>query len=379
VPDSPSPTPSADAVAQLRAAAAELDVFDVVDLAFSGTVTPLRLGIYLDALRGRGGDRAQAAACLLLFELLRLGDEAREPELWALAPVLDGLMADESIAGEDSTIAGLVDGHPLLTTVWSDLKAELVARDRRLQGGQLPLWNVVQATGGGLLAPGGDDPLDAIEIEVDLFADGELAEIELELDELDRVAGAVDDEARAAFDRAFNAHVPQPPTVLLAVDDAAGLTRVQALRDVCRSFSDKVGIAAELDPMLELFLAAHTRGTGFLGRRNKERDRWLHSGLTRFAALAAPPAEASVWLDPTEIPLAPAAAWPKVAEILLDYLAFLGGLAPPGHDVGGGGAAVLGPSTATAPPDPAAAYVAAPRSKAPPPRVLCDGEGRRRR
>jgi hypothetical protein len=308
------------------------------------------VGIYLDALRGRGGDRAQAAACLLLFELLRQGDESREAELLALAPVLDGLMAEEAMVGDESTVVRLLDGHEALLLVWADLKRELLSRDRRVEAVSFPLFEAL------------GDSADGIPIELDLFGDDDLKEIELDLDELDRLALSVDEEARVAFDAAFNALVPPPPTVLLSVDQASDLQRVHGLRDVCRSFSEKVGVAAELDALIELHIAAHSRGTSLLGRRNKERDRALQGGLERFAALPEPPALAALWLDPTEIPLAPVGAWPKVAEILLDYISFLGSLEP-----------------ATAPPSLPQAYVKASRSKNPPPRLLTDGAERRRR
>src|SRR3954470_7322324 len=90
--------PSEHARAGLRDEAASLDVEDLVDLCCSSRHDPVRVSIYLEALRQKpgGGEKAQIGALLLCFDLAKHGDESRDIEVQLLLPVVDALLEHDA-------------------------------------------------------------------------------------------------------------------------------------------------------------------------------------------------------------------------------------------------------------------------------------------
>jgi hypothetical protein len=87
------------------------------------------------------------------------------------------------------------------------------------------------------------------------------------------------------------------------------------------SLQGGVSSARQMLPMIELFLGAHCRAYTLFGTRSRERDGYVQAGLQHFIELPLPPEEAAAWLTQ---PTATEAAWDKVAELLLDFIEFLG-------------------------------------------------------
>lgn len=303
--------PSLGAIAQLRELARALDVEDLVDLCYARAPDNLRISIYADSLRGRAGDQAQVASCLLLFDLARRGDACSEMELALLMPVIDELIEAEELrmVGRVSALSRLVDSSAAAAELWLALSKHAQHRDRRAAATPAP---------------------PAIEaIEFDLFDDEELAELcevvpSFDVDFEFDLGSSVNDDYVKAFAAAVDRLVPEPPLLLFASDTRSDLERAEALRDVGESFGVHVRSAREIAPLAGLFLSSHTRGRGFFGRRNKDRDAVLHKALTAFLLIAEPPAEGASWFGTSDVIPVDPEAWPKMAEILIDFSSWLG-------------------------------------------------------
>lgn len=348
----PRRAPSPEAVAALRATAAALDVEEILDLCFSFNHDPLRLAIYLDVLRGKGGVKAQAAACLVCFDLARQGDSLAETEFLSLVPVMQDYTGQSPDASGQRPIDRLVGDNEYLDGLLHDLEDRLAALDPRLGVGTVDELVVGEAE----------------ILDLDLLDESDFEGFDLQLDiDVDNEA-AMDEAWRKALDRFIG-----PMALAVAgPGDAFGFTaesrtamaRIESLKDEALSLADHARGARALLPLAELFLAAHTRAKNLFGRRNRGRDQLLLAGLAHFTELAVPPADMITWMTP---PTATPHAWDKVAEVLLDYVAFLGSLPP-------GSAPASMPSSGFA-----EAYLASGRPQPPPPRLMPEDTTRRRR
>ncbi len=308
-----SKTATPAAIATLREAASALDVEDVVDLCYAFAADELRVSIYLEALRGRPGEKAQVAASLLCFDLARRGDERREAELRMLLPTLDDLVARDA-RGEITVVKALMASSEAVVALWAELSAHARTRDLRADADV-----VIEAEAEDF-------------IDVDLFDADEFAELALDLEDIE-LALDLDDEIFMAFDAGLNQLIPPQPRLLFAADSAEDLERVERLKEHCQSFQGKLPIAGELLAMTHLFTAVHTRALGLFSRRNRRRDKALVDGLTRFLSLSMPPSDAVGWFCATDLPGSDDVAWPKIAEVILELCAFVG------HDVDDKGSA----------------------------------------
>ncbi len=298
------PQPSAEAIAALREAAAALDVEDLVDLCYATDPDELRVNIYLEALRGRAGEKAQIAACLLCFDLARRGDERKAQELLLLLPTLDVLVARND-AGEAPAVKALTEQAEAIGALWRDLVTHAQQRDRRADADAVDID--VSDLGGF--------------VEVNLFDDQEFAELSADLATIDLTLD-LEDEVFTAFDHGLTALIPPLPATLFSADSSADLERLERIRAHCLSFAGNLPVAAELLACTGLYVATHTRSHGLFLRRNKKRDRALADGLATLMALPAPPSEAIGWFSGGDLPGSDADAWPRIAEVLLELARF---------------------------------------------------------
>jgi hypothetical protein len=333
--------------------ASALDVEEILDLCFSFANDPLRLTVYLDVLRGKGGPKSQAAASLVCFDLARQGDALAETEFLSLVPVMLDYTGQSADDEGRRPIDRLIGENDYLRGLLTDLEKRLASLDPRLGAGTVDELVVD----------------DAEVIEIDLlgsedFADIGLDDLEILLDDAD----AMEASWQAALDRFIGplalAVAGPGESIGFTAETKAALAHVERLRDEALSHQEHARGARSLLPLTELFLASHIRAKNLFGRRNKGRDHVLRSGLTHFTELASPPGDMMAWLSP---PTAVPHAWEKVAEILLDYIAFLGSLPP-------GSAPARMPAEGFAD-----AYLAAERPQPPPARLLPEGSTRRRR
>jgi hypothetical protein len=298
-------TPSPDAVRTLKENAATLDVEEILSLCYARNDDPVRLIVYVDALRMKGGARAQAAACLVCFDLARRGFGQAERDFMALVPVMVEFIAragtrlpravDEIVEESDYLRALLRDLEERLKT--ADPRTELAGiEDISIDDGDAIEISLLD-----------DDDFDDLGLEGSLFNEDRARMMAAWDDALSRFLGAPGDSSSFGF----------------STVNRASLLKVERLREEASSYAAHVPAAAELLPLIELFLASHQRAKNLFGRRNKARDQLMVAGLAHFTALTAPPVTGGAWFDP---PTAGPFAFEKLAEILLDYVAFLGSL-----------------------------------------------------
>ncbi len=236
--------PSAEAVAALAEAASWLDVEEILDLCFAFSRDPMRLLVYLDVLRKKGGQKSQAAACLICFDLARRGDARFESEFLGLVPVMAAFSGDE---GTSASLEGLLGESVYLRELWGDLEARLRSSDQRA--------------------------------EIDLDADGDMVELslfdeddllEIELDQHDDISSDHEAQLRlslSALERLYPVEVAlgglygssSSARGGLFADTRADMARLEDVRESALSLSEAVPAAGEMLPVVDLFLAAHLR------------------------------------------------------------------------------------------------------------------------
>ena len=241
----------------------------------------------------------------MCFDLARRGDERREAELHLLLPTIDA-MIERDLAGEFTAARDLIDNSMTVVELWTSLRTHARVRDKRAP------------------PPVPDDDYDVFDI--DLFDDDEFAELAFDLADIE-LALDLDEEVLAAFDTGLNRLIPAPPSTLFSADTANDLDRVARLQEHARSFANKLPVAADMEAFAGLFTATHTRALGLFGRRNKHRDKALLDGVVALLSLPEPPTTGATWFETTEMPGSEPGAWPKIAEALLELIAFVG------HDV----------------------------------------------
>src|SRR5262249_1928670 len=120
MPLAPPPLPAASAgrealLAELRG----LETPELLALCLRFRRAPERLALYPSVLRGRSGERAQFAACLVCFDLARQGNAAAQMEFAGLTPTVRALATSTSLLSE------LLRDDPYLSSIWDDCRAAL--------------------------------------------------------------------------------------------------------------------------------------------------------------------------------------------------------------------------------------------------------------
>jgi hypothetical protein len=304
----PQVEPSVEARALLRESASELDVDDLLDLACAPKRPrqSARITAYLEALRSRPGEHAQVASCVLLYELVCLGEQRRELELNLLVPVLRERLPSWLPHWQ----------HTSPTSVWPRA---------------VELTTYVQSA----VALPPPIPDDDDDIEIDLFdaeewnelnglnglngGVGSFMEADIDIDEEDNLGPLTQSFVNELAD--FD---PRPPDRLFSSMSPPKLERLVDAGEVCRRHAHQVPAAEQLLMFVDLFVAAHVRSTTFMGKRNPERDERLTQALEAFAQMREPPALGAAWLESGRgWQTADDGAWERIVDVIIDYCAHL--------------------------------------------------------
>lgn len=284
---------------------AGLPVDEILALCYAFATRHERLRLYMDVLRRRGGQRAQFAACLICFDLARQGDTSLQSEFAFLAGTIREVAADAEF------VHTLVGDDQYLTFIWELLEAQLDSMDARFD-----TEHTIQTT----------HPEAEEVAALDLLSDDDFVE---ELADFDLM---VDEPAlQAAFDRAIDTFLGKIPSIP-AYDPEAGF-RLGHRRDTDRierflldleSLREPVPSARAFRAITLLFYGTHMRSKSLFGAVNQRKQRLLREGLREFMVSGE-----LVWQIAGVLEMhANPGAWPKTAEVLLDFTHWCGRRAP---------------------------------------------------
>lgn len=282
---------------KLRRSLESLDTADLLALGARLSRYTERLVLYLEVLRGRPGQRAQLAACLICFDLARQGHETALRDFFALIPTLHALAEEPGLASE------LIGDDEHLTGLWKDCQSAIAADD-----------------------PRESDSLDAsAEIlgEIDLVSD---LDVDIDLVQL------LDDSRQEEYGRAFAAIVARklgydvengvvPVTTGLGVGTSKEIDELEAFLRDAALFAESVPLARGLTSLGQLYLAVHLRRHRLFGQANPRRMEALRAGLLALPKEDPAPLAAAASLFQEE-GAAVATRFQKVTELLLDYISF---------------------------------------------------------
>jgi len=297
----PLPTPGTDRES-LRNELRELDTGELLALGARLRRDPDRLSLYLGILRERSGGRAQLAACLVCFDLARLGNRTAQREFFALIPTIRDLARDPALVAE------LAGNDPYLISLWEGCEAALVRDDPRD------------------IADGMDASVPVVG-ELDLLSDLD-AGSELQFELLRMAESAQQEEHATAFARLTASQLGYDlandimPTVSgLSTGTSVQLDRLEQYLRQAGAYAPNVPLARGLACLGQLFLAAHLRRHRFFGKPNPRRVEALRAGLAALPSDSpAPLAEAAALIE--EEGARVVEGFQKAAEILLDYLRY---------------------------------------------------------
>ncbi|AKU93181.1 hypothetical protein [Vulgatibacter incomptus] len=294
----PTPPPLPFDRESLRRELQALDTPELLALGARMRRDPSRLSLYLGILRARPGHKAQLAACLICFDLARLGQASAERDFHALIPTLRGL------AGDPLLLTEMIGDDPFLLGLWGACRQAIDADDPR------------ESTAG-------------LEANVPLVGELDLlSDLELDLD-LSRLADAARREENG---RAFAKLTARQLGYDLENDrmpEWSGMStstgrEVDALEEYLRqasTYAPSVPLARGLSSVGQLFLASHLRRRSLFGKPNHRRIEALRAGLSALPSDRPDSLATAAGLFEEEGE-AVIERFQKVSELLLDYVRF---------------------------------------------------------
>ena len=281
---------------QLRQEVTGLPVEEILALCYALQNKPERLRLYLDVLRRKGGSRAQFACCLLCFDLARQGDQASQQEFIFLADTM------RSLAESTNIVQQLIGEDPYLNLIWEMCEVQLEELDPRLE-----VHHQVDV----------DSAPEDLAV-VDLFDDDEFEGIAFDVD---------NSELRDQFYRATDTFLGAVPGMPL-YDPESGFRmrhrkdteRIETFLTQLDSLREHVPLSRGFRTLLLLFYGTRLRSKNLFGSTNDRKQKLLRQGLHSFDQSGPETWEVAGVLDTLH---ATPNAWPKMADIILDYLRWL--------------------------------------------------------
>ncbi len=300
-------TPLSAAEAQLRNETQGLPVEEILALCYAFQGKPERLRLYLDILRGKSGERAQFASCLVCFDLGRQGDLAAQRDFTFLTTIM------ASLSNNGALVESLLGGDDYLHFVWELCTAQLETIDDRFEVGHDAAEN--QST---------DDELMIIELLTDDDFDDDAFDINVDLSQLEA-------EYRAAVDEFLGARSDMPvfdPKAGFHMRSRRDTQRVNKFVNTLDSMREPLPLSRGLRALSCLYFGTHMRSKTFFGSHNPRKQQLLKDGLREF--IHSP--EAVINIVGIFGPMhADPSAWPKIADVMLDFVHQFSRSAPGTH------------------------------------------------
>ena len=281
---------------QLLSEVAGLAVEEILALCYAFKASTPRLRLYSNALRRRGGERAQFASCLICFDLARQGDETAQLEFRFLSDTMRGLATDTAL------VQSLVGTDDYLVFVWELCQGQLSEMDPRFDASTEPLALETNA------------PV----AEVALLSDDDFEDFVISVD---------DARMWRRFDEAVEAFLGG--TVGVPVYDPTSGFRLQNGRDVARveKFLQELESLREYIPMSRgfraltlIFYGTHMRSRSVFGTINGKKQAVLRDGIDEFVQSGPAVWEVIGVLGPLH---APEDVLERFNDLLTDYIVWI--------------------------------------------------------
>lgn len=296
-----------EAMNLLRGEVSGLAVDEILALCFSShsQKNPDRLRLYLDVLRPMGGERAQFASCLICFDLARQGDTVAQLEFSYLTDTIRILSAKPGF------VEALVGGDPYASYVWELCQAQLEEMDPTFA--DMPV------------SPATPEVADVGAF--DLLSDADFPENDPEQSLPDFKNEVNSLRIRARFEEAVLYFLGGELGVPVyeagcgfQFRNGRDAERIEAFIRELDSVRDFVPHAVGFRALSRLFYATGMRSKSFFGSINQRKQDLLRSGLEDFCASGPEVADVATLLTPLH---AEPDAWPRIADMVVDYLMWM--------------------------------------------------------
>lgn len=277
---------------RLKEEVAGLAVEEILALCFAFQHRRERLRLYLDVLRRRGGERAQFACCLICFDLARQGDAGSQQEFLYLADTMRELAFGGGFAQT------LIGNDPYLQFIWELCEAALFELDPRVEAAEVQQTSTNEHVA-----------------VVNLLSDEDFGDFGIDVDK---------QKLRDEFDRAVDDFLGLVPGIPVYDPDCGFHVRSRRdserieefLRDL-ESLREPVPEARGYLSLVLLFYGTRVRSKSLFGGTNNRKQGLLQAGVQEFTESGGHMADIVGVLTPHH---AGPTVWPKIAEILLDFL-----------------------------------------------------------
>lgn len=276
-----------------------LPVEDILWLCYSFRTNKDRLVLYLDVLRGKGGQKAQFASTLICFDLARQGLESFQNEFSALAPTMIELSQNPEL------VNSMVGDNDYLVFIWDLCQAQL----EELQESQENMDDLLQAM------PNDSEEVATLNLLDDLNDDDDFLNLDFSQSEetmLKNFQWAVGDFLGWDVDN-------------YKFDEDKGY-RIHGKKDILRTekFVQELDSVRSFIPRANgmraiglLFLGSHLSERDFWGRFNQQRIDVLKEAMTLFDTC---PEDFFEYVAALTGQFASDQAWPKALGCLMHFV-----------------------------------------------------------
>ncbi|HSI02973.1 MAG: hypothetical protein ACAI38_05960 [Myxococcota bacterium] len=284
-----------EAEEQLLSEVAGLAVEEILALCYAFKASPGRLRLYSNALRKRGGERAQFASCLICFDLARQGDETAQLEFRFLSDTMRSLATDTAL------VQSLVGKDDYLVFVWELCQAQLEEMDPRFDASTEPLT------------------LESMTVaEVDLLSDDDFDDFVISVDDA-RMWRRFDEAVEMFLGGTVGVPV-YDPTSGFRLHNGRDVSRVEKFLQELDSLREFIPLSRGFRALVLLFYGTHMRSKSVFGTVNMRKQTALRDGLDEFAKSGPAVWEVIGVLGPLH---APEDVLERCVDMITDYISWL--------------------------------------------------------
>ena len=285
-----------EAEAQLLSEVAGLAVEEILALCYAFKASTARLRLYSNALRRRGGERAQFASCLICFDLARQGDETAQLEFRFLSDTM------RSLATDNALVHSLVGNDDYLVFVWELCQGQLQEMDPRFDASTEPLTLEK------------DTPV----ASVNLLSDDDFDDFVISVDDA-RMWRRFDEAVEVFLGGTVGVPV-YDPTSGFRLHNGRDVSRVEKFLQELDSLREYIPLSRGFRALTLIFYGTHMRSKSVFGVINKKKEAVLRAGLDEFSKSGPAVWEIIGVLGPLH---APEDVLERFVDLITDYIGWL--------------------------------------------------------